>query len=91
MSEAEGSGADDGDGSGSTGDDARVQQSQGVTDVTVIRGRDRLGRRRTKSVGGVIVLDQAGVAVRIIAAEMAPIERTACDKRGQHGRHDSAK
>ena len=77
MSEAEGCGPDDGDGSCSTGDDARVQQPQGVADVTMIRGRDRLGRRCAKSVSGMIVADHNGVAVRIVAAEMAPIERAA--------------
>ena len=43
----------------------------------MLRGRDRLGGRCAKSVSGVIVVDQNGVAVPIVAAEMAPTERTA--------------
>jgi hypothetical protein len=38
----------------------------------------------------VIVLDEDGVAVRVVAAKVAPIERTARDECGQHGRHRSA-
>jgi len=42
------------------------------------------GRRRRRSVGGVVVMDEIRAAVRIVAAGMPPVERAATDEGGEH-------
>jgi hypothetical protein len=55
-----------------------------VTDVAVIGGLGWVRRRCGKSVSGVIVEDQSGVAVRVVSISMPPVERAAADDHGEH-------
>ena len=62
-----------------------VQQPQRVTDVTVIVG-GRIDRGRREPMRVVIVMDDDDVAVAIVAAGVAPVERAAADEqREQRG------
>ncbi len=52
----------------------------------MVGGRNRLRRRRAKSVRGMIVVDQNGLAVGIVSAGMAPIKRACTDDGGENPR-----
>ena len=67
-----------------------MEQPKGVADVTVLgRGRGlRWSGRNVVSV--VIVKNEDRVAIRIVAAGVAPVERTAADDQCQQCREHSA-
>ena len=56
-----------------------------MADVAVVGLRGGVSGRRCKSMGGVVVVNRNGVAVRIVSPGMRPVERAAADDHGKHG------
>ena len=65
-------------------DDTRVEQTERMTDVTVISRRDGLRGRCRPSVGRVIVVNENRIAIGVVSAGVSPIERAATNDRGEH-------
>lgn len=71
--------------------DGLMQEPERVTDVAVVAWCRRVGRRGRDPVRSVIVMVDGDVAVAIVAADVAPIDRTAADEQREQHRDTAAK